>query len=183
MKQILRIALPVLIGFIVIGCSEAEPTFEERIGQSIADYYKVDSAEFVFLIDTVKVENLDSAEVMYIEANEIMEEAKVINQEKLDSAVVYASRSQEAIDECTFDMLIPIMEEQLTVFQGMITDRESDLIYADSMINVAKLELEFIEKARKNIDGNTAYFMVETQILGERKYVMINPAFEIIREL
>jgi hypothetical protein len=72
----------------------------------------------------VKVENLDSTEVMYIEANEIMKEGKLLNQEKLDSAVVYASRSQEAIDECTFDFLIPLMEEQLTAFQGMITDRK-----------------------------------------------------------
>lgn len=182
MKNILRICVLAIFGLVIQSCSEPTPTFEEQLENCLANHFKVDSVDSYLVIDTVFVANLDSAQTLYQESNIIMETSKTETQTRIDSAEVHLAEAKKALEEISFDILKPFAQETIDSWESTILIEEDNIAFADSMINVANKELEFISTARKTVVDDRAFYNVLTTINGEEKMLFITPNFEVIRE-
>ena len=142
---------------------------------------KVDSVDSYSVVDTVFVSNLDSAKILYEEANSLMDESKIETQIRLDSAVSKLAQSEKDLDAITFEMLIPFAEQNIQSWKDLIIKEKSNIAFEDSMLAVGNNELDFIESARKSAVGDKAYYQILTDVKGRQHLVSISPKYKVIR--
>lgn len=178
-----RILFSLLIPVVLlVTCADPLPTFEEKLDTALCDYFSVDSVSNVQVIDTVFVENLDSAQVLYEESNVLMQISKDESQIKLDTARVQLEKSKLAMDDASYKLLLPFWEQNILDWENVIKIETENLNFTDSMITVGVEELEFIELARDGIEGKKAFYVVETKVNNELKKVAVSAKFTVIRE-
>lgn len=182
MKSFLKLGIIGIIGFLIQSCAEPELTFEEKLENCLSAYFEVDSVDSYSVLDTVYIENLDSAQLLYEESNVIMEIDKKEIQNRIDTAEIRLTESKKVLDEMTFDMLIPFAEETVASWESTLLIEKAGLNRADSMITVANKELSFIDEARKSVVENKAFYTVLTKVKGEEKLLFVTPKFKVIRE-
>jgi len=182
MKNLVQLLIVIIFAAVVHSCSEPAPTFEEQLEESLSSYFKIDSVDSYLLTDTVFVANLDSAQALYEESNKIMELSKAETQIRIDSAELRLAEAKVALEEMTFDMLKPFAQETVDSWESTLLIEQSNMTFADSMLNVANIELDFIAKARKTAIDDKAFYNVLTSVKGEEKMLFVTPNFQVIRE-
>ena len=111
-----------------------------------------------------------------------MELSKAETQIRIDSAELRLAEAKVALEEMTFDMLKPFAQETVDSWESTLLIEQSNMTFADSMINVANKELDFIAKARKTAIDDKAFYNVLTSVKGEEKMLFVTPNFQVIRE-
>lgn len=174
-----------LLSFITIGlfsCGEHEPTFSEKLENALASYYKVDSVDQITSVDTVFVQDLDSAKIENEKARELIDISLKETPIRLDSAKANLENAKKEKEAVTFDMLLPFWEENIKDWENIITMEEENLANAEIMDFELKEQHEFIILAKQKTEGNKAYYLVETNVKNATKLVAVSPAFEVFYE-
>lgn len=178
----LRAFIFIALSLFVYACGETEPSFQEKLETSIAEYYKIDSAQNVVLKDTIFVADLDSVDIGNQDAREIINTSLDSTPVRIERAEANIAKAKENLENVKFDMLKPIWEEMISEWEEILAEEQENLKEAQRMDKEIIEQRKFIDLARTKIDGNKAYYLSTANVKGEDKILAISTKFTVFYE-
>lgn len=150
----------------IVSCSSekpAIPTFEEKAGQSIANYLSVDSVSNVVILDTILKPRLDTAQSQYDKASAIIDSQLVRLPKLIEATKERINTAQKNLDEASSNLFISGYEDILNAEKKNLASFEETLTRSQKLKDENTVGRAFLNTAYKSLDGDTAYFLVEAK--------------------